>query len=181
VCLRIDGNRVRMGHFERTDQLEFPVAALKDGDGARFRGDIQPFETWIEGEHIRIISHLIGREDLHCVEIYHGDRMISFTGDECEAATNIEHDSMRILNSGQRILTYYFVGRRIDSDEQVHSMNCYQYVSRPRIVDGVSSPAAERNLVIRVLLVASMTASTPPCSSETKTFFSLGAYARPSG
>src|SRR5580698_3243771 len=123
--------------------MQFSVVVLEDSDRPRLCGDIQAAKTWIESEHIGVVAHLIGRKNLHRAEINHCKRMVSFTGNKRRAASNIERYSVRILNARQRIPAYDLVGRRIDDNQKIYAVDCYQDVSRSLIVDSVSSAAAE--------------------------------------
>jgi hypothetical protein len=71
--------------------------------------------------------------------------MIFFAGNKGDSSCDIERDSVRVLNAGEWISTYDLIGGGIDDDEEIETVDCYEYVSRARIVDGVSRSAAERN------------------------------------
>ena len=75
--IRVNANRVSMGHEQPTLAHQRPALLAKDGDVPRFGGYIQQFQTGIEGENVRVFPDRMYRQNLHGDQVNDGEFVFS--------------------------------------------------------------------------------------------------------
>src|SRR3974390_3803178 len=101
--LRVNRYGRRVRHIELAEKTEVMVSFLKNRHRPRFCGDVKPFESRIEGKNVRIVTDLVNGEQLHCLQVKDGKRMVLFSRDECEALSSVERNAMRVLHPWERM------------------------------------------------------------------------------
>src|SRR6267378_4611842 len=98
-------------------------------------GYVQLLESWIKGQHVRVFSDTMCRQDLHGIQVYDGQHVILLSGHECEPSRLIQCDSVRALNAGHRVAANDLHGCRVDYYNLVLLVNGNQNMAGARIVD----------------------------------------------
>lgn len=116
-------------HIELAKQGQVAPCFLKYGDGPRFSGDAQIPQTWVEGENVRIIAHLINRKKFHGPEVEHPQGMVFLPSNESQSICFVERDTVGVLNSRKLVPADDLHCRRIDRAELIDFVNCHEDVA----------------------------------------------------
>jgi hypothetical protein len=91
----------------------------KDENIARFGGYIQPFESGIKCQHVRVFTNGMRRQDLHGIQVYDGKHVILLSGHKGEPSRLIQRDSVGAFNTGHGVAA---------NDPQACRIDCYNFV-----------------------------------------------------
>src|SRR5438445_13604665 len=117
----------------------------KDENVAGFGRHIQPLESRIKGQHVRVFPDRLCPQDLHGIQVHDGKHVVLLSHHECEPSRLIQCDSVRAFNSSHRMTADDPQGCRIDCYNFVLLVNGNQNVAGTRIVDRVAGAASEWN------------------------------------
>src|SRR5690348_12171778 len=92
---RIGCDCMRVWHRKFTVQNQFLPAQMKDGNIARFRGDVKPSEARLKGQHIRMPPHWMSSQNLHRLEVDHAKRVVAFASHERKTVSGVDGNAMR--------------------------------------------------------------------------------------
>src|SRR6476646_1587252 len=145
MCIRVNTDRVRMGHEQPTLAHQHLPLLAKHSDVPRFSGYVQSSQAGIKGENVRVFPNRMCRQYLHGGQVHDGELVVFFSRHESQSLSHVKGDTMRAVYSGHRIAPDDFGCWRIKRDEFVLFVNRNQDAPRAGVVDRITSPAAQWN------------------------------------
>src|SRR5712692_2354239 len=142
---RINANRVRVRHGKCSLQNQGLSILAKNGHIPGFCRDIQPMESRVEREYVRVSSYWVRGQYLHVGEIDHCKLVVILSRYKGQSSGHVEGNPVRALYSSHCIAPDNLGGCRVNRHKFVLFVDGNEDVAGARIIDGVARTAAERD------------------------------------